>query len=385
MDYLWTGLFAVIALSWIVQGIGAARGVATLPRLDDAELLSDDECPRISILVAARNEAHKLRKALGTLLTQDYPSYEVLAINDRSTDSTGEILDQFAAKHRHLRVIHIRELPPGWLGKPHALTTAYENSTGEWLVFTDADVRFAPDLLRRTVSMALAKGWQHQTVFPLADLESFWEKTAVSYWLGAFVTGSRIWQVSDPNSRAYVGAGAFQLVLRTAYETVGTHRRLAMEVVEDLKLGKLLKLGGFSSGVTLGQERLRIRWTSGLREFVSNLTKNMFAACGFSVSYVLFILLLILAHTLLPVVAMAFASGIPRLLAAICILAGAVAHLNNGVRLTRVSSFYAFTFPLGATLLMYVFLRSMVVTLRQGGIVWRETFYPLEDLRRGMI
>ena len=385
MEYFWTGVFALVALSWIVSGIRAARGVAGLPRLDDAPLLADDECPRISILVAARNEAAKMREALNTLLTQEYPNYEVVAVNDRSSDSTGEILEEFAARHRHLRVIHLQQLPPGWLGKPFALATAHAKSTGEWLVFTDADVRFAPDLLRRTVSMALDKGWDHQTVVPLADLEGFWEKTAVSYWLGTFVFQTKIWQVSNPNSRAYVGAGAFQLVRRAAYEAVGTHRRLAMEVVEDVKLGKLMKLGGFSSGVTLGQQRLRIRWTSGLGEFVSNLTKNMFAACRFSLGYVLLVLILLLIHAVLPVGAIVLASGMPRLMAAIGILAGVVAHMSNGVRLTHASPFYSLTFPLGAILLMYVLLRSMVVTFRQGGIVWRQTFYPLEELRRGMI
>ncbi|MFQ5789612.1 MAG: glycosyltransferase, partial [Acidobacteriota bacterium] len=283
------------------------------------------------------------------------------------------------------KAIHLTELPPGWLGKPHALIAAYEKSTGEWLVFTDADVRFAPDLLRRAVTLAHSQGWDHLTILPFVELRGFWEKAAMTYWWGVLTAGLKPWRARDPKSKDYVGVGAFQLLRRRTYEAIGTHRRLALEVVEDVKLGKLVKLGGFASGATLSQGRLRIRWVDGLGEYVRNLTKNMFAACRFSISYVLLAVILTLTFTLLPLGGLFFTSGTPRFLAAVGFLAAAVSHMTTGVRLSRVSPFYAFTFPLGAAIFSYVLLRSTVATLWQGGIVWRETFYPLEELRKGMV
>ncbi len=175
------------------------------------------------------------------------------------------------------------------------------------------------------------------------------------------------------------------MLRRSAYEELGTHQRLALEVVEDVKLGKLVKLGGFGSGCALAGERLRIRWVEGLGSYLRNLTKNMFAACRFSVSYVLFVVVLPLSVTLLPIAGVVLASGSARYLAGISVLAAVLAHMSNGVRLSRVSSLYALTYPLGALLLVAVLLRSTVLTLWRGGVVWRDTFYPLEDLRKGMI
>ena len=384
-DYVGSSLFVLIALFWAVEGTRAVRGMARLPTLGDAPLLEDGRYPRVSILVAARNEAAKLPAALTTLLVQDYPNYEVIMVNDRSQDETPQILDEFDQKHDHLTVTHLSQLPPGWLGKPHALTQAYQQATGEWLLFTDADVHFAPDLLKRSLSLALAQGWDHVTLLPFGELEGFWEKTAITYWVGTFALGLKPWRVSNPRAKEYVGVGAFQLVRRTTYEAIGTHQRLAMEVVEDVKLGKLVKLGGFCSGVALGEKRLQIRWVEGLGEYVRNLSKNMFAACGFSVSYALLLVVLSLAVTVLPLGGLLFASGAARNLSVLCFLAAGLTHMKSGVRLCRASPLYALTFPLGAVLLSYTLLRSMVVTLWRGGVLWRDTFYPLKDLRKGMV
>jgi GT2 family glycosyltransferase len=359
--------------------------MARLPTLDDVPLLEDEQYSRVSILVAARNEAAKLPAALTTLLAQDYPNYDVIMVNDRSQDETPQILDEFDQKHERLTVTHLSQLPSGWLGKPHALTQAYQQATGEWLLFTDADVHFAPDLLKRSLSLALEQGWDHVTLLPFGELEGFWEKTAITYWVGTFALGLKPWRVSNPNAKEYVGVGAFQLVKRSTYEAIGTHQRLAMEVVDDVKLGKLVKLGGFRSGVALGGERLHIRWVEGLGEYVRNLSKNMFAACGFSVSYAFLLVVLSLAMTVLPLGGVLFASGAVRYVSVVCVLAAGLTHMKNGVRLCRASSLYALTFPLGAVLLSYTLLRSMIVTLWQGGVLWRDTFYPLKDLRKGMV
>ena len=133
-------LFGLIALFWITHGLKVAYGAVRLPWLRNYAPAENANCPRISVIFAARDEQEKLPGALATLVSIDYPGLEIIAVDDRSSDATPQILDDFAAQHPQLKVVHVRELPKGWLGKPHALQNGYEVSTGELLVFTDADV-----------------------------------------------------------------------------------------------------------------------------------------------------------------------------------------------------------------------------------------------------
>ena len=384
MESFWTAFFGILAAAWIIGGLRMTRGMARVPRLGEVSPLPDADCPAVSILVPARNEAAKLPRALPTLLAQDYPRSEVIVVNDRSSDATGEILEEFASQHENLRVHHVRELPAGWLGKPHALEVGYQHATGEWLVFTDADVRFAPDLLRRALALAREKGWDHLTLLPMVDLEGFWEKTALSFWGMGLIFGSEAWRVSNPRSRSYLGVGAFQLLRRSAYEAIGTHRRLALEVVDDIKLGKLVKLSRLRSGVAVAGERLRLRWQEGFLNFIRGVTKNSFAFCGFRVRTVVLHLLRVFAFSILPFLALLFTSGTPRVLATVSVVAAIAVHAKASP-FSRVSLLYGFTHPLGALVMCYIMLRSAIVTLWRGGVVWRGTFYPLKELRKGLV
>lgn len=381
---LGTILLAIIAVVWVVQAVRAFFGMRNLPRLGDVPPLPAADCTSVSILFAARNEEEKLPQALATLLALDYPRYEMVAVNDRSSDATGRILEGAATRDARLRVLHVEELPQGWLGKPHGLQRAYESSSGDWLLFTDADVRFAPDVLRRSLALAQAKRWDHLVLIGLLDLSGFWEKVATVYFAMGFLFGVEPWQVSNPRSKRYMGVGYFQLLRRSCCEAIGGHRRLAMEVVDDMKLGKLVKLGGFRSGVARAEDHVRLRWNNGLREIVRNVEKNFFAVSDYSVWRVLRDVLGILLISVLPFVALPLTGGVAQLCAAI---SAGVALVVHGVAAYnyRVHWMYCVTHPIGALIFCYMLLRSTVITLRQGGIVWRGTFYPLSELRKGMV
>ena len=190
--------------------------------------------------------------------------------------------------------------------------------------------------------------------------------------------------VSNPRSAAYVGVGAFQMLKRSAYEAAGTHRRLAMEVVDDMKLGKIVKMAGFRSGVAVARDFLAVRWHAGAGNLIRGVTKNFFAGASFS----LWLVALSIAGTLLlnvaPFAALPFLHGWALVLALISVAIMLAFHAGVDV-VMRVSPLYALTFPLGALILTYMLLRSTLVTLRQGGIIWRDTFYPLDELRRGAV
>ena len=377
-------LFSLIAFLWIVQGIRAGFGMARLPWLSDVAPMISGDAPFVSIIFAARDEAEKLPAALETLLAQDYPRFEIVAVNDRSTDQTSAILHEFERSSRNLTVTDISALPPGWLGKPHALVAGSEKSHGDWLVFTDADVHFAPDVLSRAVALAAERSWDHLTLLTSVEMRGFWETAAISYFGLGFVFGNEPWLASNPRSARYVGVGAFQMVRRAAYQKCGGHSRLRMDVIEDMKLGKLIKMAGLRSGVAVAQDMVRVRWHSGVRNVIRGVTKNMFAAVHYNPLFAVAAMLLSVTMSILPFFGLAFASGWARVFAGIA--AGAAVLIHAGmIWSTSASPLYGFTHPLGALLFCWMIGRSAIATLWRGGVVWRDTFYPLEELRKGMV
>ena len=228
--------------------------------------------PWVSIIVPARNEEEDTCATLTQLLALDYSNYELIAVDDRSTDRTGQIMDEVAAgscgadipvrlptasallteadkacpelaegsvRSTRLRVIHISDLPPGWLGKTYAMWTAGQEATGDWLLFTDADVLFKPDALRRAVAYAEAELADHVVLFPRMIMKRPSERMMIAFFQALFVFGHRPWKVADPKARDHMGVGAFNMVRRSVYDAVGTYSALRMEVVDDMKLGKI--------------------------------------------------------------------------------------------------------------------------------------------------
>lgn len=384
MHNIWIAVFGLVASLWVVQGIRAAFGMSRLPWLSGAAPVSSSDAPLISIIFAARDEAEKLPEALATLLAQDYPRYEVIAVNDRSQDQTLSILHQFERTSHRMRVTNVDTLPPGWLGKPHALVAGFEQSRGEWIVFTDADVHFKPDVLSRAITLAQERKWDHMSLLASVDMRGFWEITAISYFGLGFVFGNEPWLASNPRSGRYVGIGAFQLVRRAAYEKCGGHRRLRMDVIEDMKLGKIIKMAGFRSGVAVAQDLVKVRWHSGVHNVIRGVTKNFFAACHYNILFALGAMMLPLVMSVLPFLGLAFATGWARAFAGIAAVVAILIHTAM-IWSTTASPLYGLTHPLGALLFCWMLARSAIATLWRGGVVWRDTFYPIEELRRGLV
>ena len=376
--------FGSVAFFWVAHGLRIALGAMQLPWLRDSIPAADRDCPTISLLFAARDEAEKLPQALETLLALDYPGLEIIAVNDRSCDLTAQILNDAAAHDLRLRVVHVDALPEGWLGKPHALQRGYEAASGAWLLFSDADVRFRADTLRRAVSLVKSNRLDHLTLMCQVEMHGFWEKTVLTFFGMGFHLATNPRGVGNPRSRSYMGIGAFQLVKRTAYQASGTHQRLAMEVLDDMKLAKIVKRSGFRSGVGVAQDFVTVRWHAGLGNIVRGVTKNFFAGAGFRLPVVALQLAGIFCMNILPFVALPLVHEWNLLFVAVSLAVALGFHAGAAI-VMRASPLYALTQPVGAAIFGYMLLRSTVVTLRQGGIVWRETFYPLEELRKGLV
>jgi cellulose synthase/poly-beta-1,6-N-acetylglucosamine synthase-like glycosyltransferase len=384
LHLLFTGVLGLAAFIWIVQTVEIVRGLPSLPNLGDTAPLDSSKCPSVSILVAARDEAAKLPSALATFLAEDYRNFEVVAVDDRSEDATKTILEGASRANPKLKWVRVDVLPEGWLGKPHGLQQAYEHSTGEWLVFTDADVFFAPDLLRRSVALALQNDWDHLTLLGRAEMYGFFETIAMTFFGFGFIMGTKPWQAHDPKSRGYMGVGAFQLVRRSSYEAMGTHRRLRMEVVDDMKLGKVMKESGARSGVARAGEAVSVHWHDGVRNMIRGTEKNFFATTGYRLGLTSLQIVGIFLMSVFPFVALPFERGWALAFGLIAVGLPVLIHAGAAIEF-GVSPLWALTHPIGALIFIWMLARSTIVTLWQGGIIWRGTFYPLEELKRGMV
>jgi glycosyltransferase involved in cell wall biosynthesis len=355
-------------------------------RLTDVRFTASEleSLPMLSVLVPACNEETTIEPAMRSLLALDYPHFEIIAVNDRSTDATGAILDRLAAADPHLRVCHVTELPPGWLGKNHALQVASEEAKGEWLLFTDADVVFAPDTMRRAVAYACTRDIDHLVVSPRCETHSFWERLFVSYFGLMFSFKVRPWDVADPRKSAYVGLGAFNLVRAAAYRQFGGHRALPMEVADDMKLGKVVKTHGFRQALLEGGDKVSVRWVIGLRGIIDGLTKNAFAGFEFRLTGALGACVGLALTAIYPVVALFLTPWPTRLMAAATLLMMA---WGAGVmrRVSEASAWYGLAYPLASLIFVYIILRSAWRTYRQKGILWRGTLYPLDELKKGVV
>jgi glycosyltransferase involved in cell wall biosynthesis len=397
----------ILALAWFSRIVDAAIGMPSVADVSQPEWdrnpVRASGNPRVSIIVPARNEEDHIEQSLTRLLELDYDNYEVIAVNDRSTDRTGEIMERvsesprpsaplragFSQKTREmghpvLRVIHHRELPAGWLGKTHAMWKAANEATGEWLLFTDADVLFKADSVRRAVAYAEAEKADHVVLFPQMIMKQPGEYMMIAFFQTMFVFGHRPWKVADPKSRDHMGVGAFNLIRRSVYESVGTYEALRMEVLDDMKLGKVVKNAGFAQRNVFGGDLISIRWANGALGVVNNLTKNFFAVLSFQWPRTLISAFGLAFLNLTPFLGVWLAHGWERVPYAVALGSMFLIYLGMSRR-SGVPAYYFLLHPVSTALFVYTLMRSMFHTLWNDGIVWRGTSYRLEELRKGMV
>ncbi len=381
----------ILALAWFSRIVDAALGMPSVANVSQPQWnrnpVAASGNPRVSIIVPARNEEYDIEQTLTLLLGLDYDNYEVIAVNDRSTDRTGEIMENVAAcagTQGRLRVIQHQELPPGWLGKAHAMWTATSQATGDWLLFTDADVLFKPDSVRRALAYAEAEQADHVVLFPQMIMKTPGEYMMIAFFQTMFVFGHRPWKVADPKARDHMGVGAFNLIRRNAYDAVGSYKALRMEVLDDMKLGKVVKNAGFAQRNVFGGDLISIRWANGAMGVVNNLTKNFFAVLSFQWPRTLISAFGLAFLNLMPFLGVWLAHGWERLPYAVAL--GSMFSIYVGMSWrSGVPAYYFLLHPVSTALFIYTLLRSMFLTLWNDGIIWRGTRYPLEELRKGMV
>lgn len=340
--------------------------------------------PSVTLIAAARNEERNLLQALQSLLTLDYPALELILVDDRSEDATGEILDQLANKDPRLKVIHLTELPAGWLGKNHALWVGSQQAGGELLLFTDADVVMAPELLQRAVTYLEQNGVDHLALTPEARMPTTVLNTFGLAFGLIFAIFTRPWRVGDPASPCHIGIGAFNLVKAEAYRQVGGHGTIALRPDDDLKLGKILKRAGYRQQLLYGTGLVSVEWYASVRQLIQGLEKNAFAGTDYRLGVALGGALSLLVSSVWPYAALLLTRG-PSWWLALATVALITLLLVDSARRHHSSPWYALGFPLAASLFAFIILRTTLLNLWQGGIHWRGTFYALEELRKNRV
>jgi glycosyltransferase involved in cell wall biosynthesis len=377
----------IIALAWIGRLAEAVAGFGGVPNLWDPEFDAIPEgSPRVTVIVPARNEAANIAACIKSLLRQDYPNLRVIAVDDRSTDSTGVTLDQLGAGNQagRLKVLHVKVLPAGWLGKTHAMAlaarTAVTADATDYLLFTDADIVFAPEAVRRALVAAVRTRADHFVTLPTTISKTRGEALVLAFLQVIGMWAVRTWRVADPKAkRDAIGVGAFNMLRTGVYRQIGGFETLRMEVLEDLTLGRLVKLAGLRQRVAIAPGLVSVHWASGVLGIIRGMTKNFFAVFEYRVSLLLLATLATAVLCIGPAVLLAVPEArLPSLLA----WAAAAGMYAISSRVSQLSPWYAVLMPAGAAIVVYAMLRSTLVTLFRGGVTWRGTFYSLEELRR---
>lgn len=382
----WSGLVLfVISFAKLAEAWYANRRVVQLADVVPAEAQLGPRPPRLSLVVPACNEVAAVEGAVRSMLAQDYPDLELVLVNDRSTDGTGEVMDRLAAEYRaagrQVQVIHIDRLPEGWLGKNHALYVGASRATGEWLLFADADVHFHPTTFRRAMAFVLERQLDHLTLAPQLNSHGFWLRSWVAFFIMAFVAYKTPYKANDPKSKVGMGIGAFNLIRRNVYEAIGTHRAISLRPDDDLRLGQRVKRMGFRQFVLLGNGLAEVEWYPTLWEGVRGLEKNTFAGLEYNLFLALGSVLGVLGIMVWPFAVIWFARGLAFWLYLGAILAQLVIYwLGNAALGWRVIPLML-GYPGAALIFAFTIARSMWLTLRQGGVHWRGTFYPLRLLK----
>ena len=374
-------LYILISLiAWTILAVYLVINNKRIALLKDQPLLLTKEHP-VAVIIAVRNEEADLREALESVCWLRYEPIRIIVVNDRSTDNTATILQQVAEIYPQIHIVTIAELPPKWLGKTHALYQGAIQTNEEWLLFTDADVHFHPDALNKAMHYAVSNNLDHLTVLPEINSRSSALNSAMVTFRTMLELKLRPWEVRSSKSSASIGVGAFNLVRRKAYETIGTHERIRLKPDDDLQLGQVIKQSGLRQDVLYGAEQVQLEWYTSIRQFIQGLMKNIYASFNYRLSQAILAISGTLFVFVLPVPLGLLSGDKLTMLMALLILVVQLAF--SRIRDHKIKWWYGLTFPLAGALMIYVITKATILTLTQKGIYWRDHFYSLDELRAG--
>ena len=377
-------VFSCSALYWLFQLYSLVRTSRVIPRLEDFNYNGPERFPLISVIITACNEAESIEEAVKSRLEDDYPALEFLLIEDRSTDATPEIVDKLSAADPRVRAIHITELPHGWLGKVHAMHRGVREARGEWLLFSDADVYVKPGTLKQLMAHSEKEKLEHVAIIPGFYSANFFVDAAVSVFLRVLMAVGRPYKMSDEKSMAAGGAGAFNLVKRSAYEKTKGFPRLKMEIIDDVTLGQMLKASGAKTCAVSGRGFVGVRWYTTFKGMVDGAGRAGAAALGnYNAFRLAAVSLFGFVIDMMPFFVL-FPMGIPYLpYFGLAVIAAGVSASITANRILGLPLLPGIMLPVSHVIVLITNLWGAVKFFKNNGIVWRGTFYSKKELKEG--
>ncbi|MCZ6635231.1 MAG: glycosyltransferase [bacterium] len=336
--------------------------------------------PSVSIIVPARDEEKAIEPCLHSLLNLDYPDFEIIAVNDRSSDQTGSIMDRLADRNARLKIIHVNELPEGWVGKNHALHLASQKARGTYILFTDADVVFEKETLRLALSYTLNHAVDHLCLLVKRITSGYWSGAMMLAQMFMMLMFINPLKVSTNSKRFYIGIGQFNLVKKASYLTAGGHTSIRFDILDDFKLGKLMKMSGYHQDFLVSWDLASYRWPDSVWDIAKAQETHTFGSMNYSIVKLICFTTFFLGISLLPYIGLLFFHDLRfwGYVAAVCIIqyTWGFMGIQRGLGWKQTLSF-----PVSIFLFLWAHWRSAITILWAGGIYWRETFYPLKLVR----
>ncbi|HJR81886.1 MAG TPA: glycosyltransferase [Anaerolineales bacterium] len=343
------------------------------------------KAPLISVCIPARNEERNIRRCVEAMLAQDYPNLEVIVLNDRSTDSTPQILRQLSAQNDRLKIINGSDLPEGWAGKPHALYQAAAAARGEWLCFVDADTFVTPQAVSSCYTKALETNADMFTILTFQILGTFWEKVVMPLIMTALSVGFSPRKVNDPNSKDAIANGQFILIRRSVYDAIGGHAHIKDQIVEDKAIAEQVKWNGYRLIVANGYDVARTHMYTSLPEIWEGWIKNIYLGLRGQFSLlILGVLVLLIATLFLPIWAFLGVLWYLRdggwlagtvIIEALILWTFLIDRRARAAKAMGISPWYAFTTPLGTGVFAAMMLVSTWKVLSGKGVTWKGRTY----------
>ena len=337
--------------------------------------------PRVSVVLAARDEEARVEQTLRHILAQEHIDLEVIPVSDRARDRTDCILKLLAVEDSRVHSKRVNVLPERWLGKCHACHVGASSATGDWILFTDADCWLKPDVIARAIAIAEQENVDHVTLTPGVAPQTL----PAEAWHIAFLVSLADWfaRVNQDKSNGHLGIGAFNLIRTSLYKEFGGYEALRLCVVDDIKLGQLVRRAGGRTRAFIGGDDVECHWGVTVPSMIKIMEKNFFAALDYRTIQGIFFGVVLNVFWAACVIG-PFTGSIAGFCAAASLIFSAIPAAIVCKRLRWPLRGAAFT-PFAFAALYYAVLNSTIVTLRQKGIRWRDTFYSLEMLRAGNV
>ena len=373
-------LSLILCLVMAAVMVQIAWGYSQLETLDQYDPYVGADAPLVSIIIPACNEEAAIGETLRRLSRLRYTNLEIIVVDDRSTDNTAEIIESVRSGSSAIRLIRIKELPDGWLGKPHALQQGAQFASGRYILFMDADVGLEETVVSRAVvAMEKNKLDQLTLIFQNSSPGLLLNTLIADIGAGLFFM-IKPWKVKQRGSRFYMGVGAFNMVRSSVYRAIGEHQLIKQQVIDDVYLGKLVKQNGYHQECMLAESLVTLNWYRSVQEMIDGLMKNVYAFFHYRLIYALVGISVFLIVVVLPILGAVVTRGVAQWFF-ICAVLIRVGGLGVGMIRVGLPPFSAFLLLFTPFLLLYIIIKAVIMVHRDGGVVWRQTHYDLEQLR----